>query len=99
MCLHIESIDMISYQTAKCSFTFYRRYSFTPDKFRNIFYAVVLSDGRHSYIHKYESNVSMLSRGNFFFYLKSVKFLFLFSIDIEAKIGCLNHTGTHNIRD
>ena len=39
----------------------------------------MLSDGRHSYIHKYESNASMLSR--VIFYLKSVTFLFLFSID------------------
>ena len=38
----------------------------------------VLSDGWHLYVHKYESNASMLSRG--FFYLKSVNFLFLFSI-------------------
>ena len=38
----------------------------------------MLSDRRHSYIHKYESNASMLSR--VIFYLKSVHFLFLFSI-------------------
>ena len=46
------------------------------------FHAVVLSDRRHSYIHKYESNASMLSR--VIFYLKSVTFLFLFSI---VKLG------------
>ena len=38
----------------------------------------MLSDGRHSYIHNYENNASMLSR--VIFYLKSVHFLFLFSI-------------------
>ena len=38
----------------------------------------MLSDGRHSYIHKYESNASLLSR--VIFYFKSVNFLFLFSI-------------------
>ena len=32
---------------------------------------IVLSDGRHVYIHKFESNESMLSR-LFFFYLKIV---------------------------
>ena len=42
---------------------------------------VVLSDGRHSYIHKYESNAYMLSRVNF--NLKSVNFLFLFSIEMK----------------
>ena len=40
---------------------------------------VVLSEGRHSYIHMFESNASMLSR--VIFYLKNVHFLFLFSID------------------
>ena len=39
---------------------------------------VVLSEGRHSYIQKYEGNASMLSR--VIFYLQSVNFLFLFSI-------------------
>ena len=38
----------------------------------------VLSEGRHLYIHMFESNASMLSR--VIFYLKSVHFLFLFSI-------------------
>ena len=38
----------------------------------------MLLDGRHSYIHKYESNASMLSR--VIFYLQSVNFLFSFSI-------------------
>ena len=33
----------------------------------------MLSDGRHSYIHKYGSNASMLS--SVIFYLKSVHFL------------------------
>ena len=45
---------------------------------------VVLSDGRHSYIHKNESNASMLSRV-IFIDLKSVHFLFLFSICSENK--------------
>ena len=35
MCNKYSNIDMLMYQTAKCSLTFYRRYSFTPDKFRN----------------------------------------------------------------
>ena len=39
----------------------------------------MLSDGWHSYIHKYKSNASMLSR--VIFYLKIVNFLFLFSIE------------------
>ena len=43
----------------------------------------MLSDGRHSYIHKYESNASMLSR--VIFYLKSVNFLFWFSISTGVK--------------
>ena len=38
----------------------------------------MFSDVRHSYIHKYESNASMLSQ--VIVYLKSVNFLFLFSI-------------------
>ena len=42
----------------------------------------MLSDGRHSYIHKNESNASMLSR--VIFYLKSVTFLFLFSLFIRV---------------
>ena len=45
----------------------------------------MLSDRRHSYIHKYESNASMLSR--VIFYLKSVTFLFLFSIYIYGGGG------------
>ena len=36
MCLHIENIDMISYQTAKCNFTFFLNFSLTPVKIRNI---------------------------------------------------------------
>ena len=44
----------------------------------------MLSDGRHSYIHKYEGNASMLSR--VIFYLQSVSFLFLFSIYDQIKI-------------
>ena len=43
-----------------------------------------MSDGRHLYIHKYESNASILRR--VIFYLKSVHFLFLFSIYIETRI-------------
>ena len=42
------------------------------------FHVVVLSDGLHLYVLKFESNESMFSR--FFFNLKSVYFLFLFSI-------------------
>ena len=38
----------------------------------------MLFDGRHSYINKYESNASMLSR--VIIYIQSVNFLFLFSI-------------------
>ena len=66
---------MIPYMTPKCSFTFYLRYSFTPPEF---FYEVGLSDGRHLYIDKFESNEPMLSR--LIFYLKSVNLFFLFSI-------------------
>ena len=44
----------------------------------------MLSDGRHLYIHEYESNASMLSR--VIFYLKSVNFLFLLSIELSGAI-------------
>ena len=37
VCSHIQNIDMLTYQTAKCSFTFYQCHSFTLDQFRNIF--------------------------------------------------------------
>ena len=42
------------------------------------FHVVVSSDGWHSYIHTFESNADMFSR--VIFYLKSVNFLFLFSL-------------------
>ena len=48
---------------------------------------VVLSDGRHLYIYKFESNKSMLSR--LIFSLKSVNFLFLFSIFIFLTKVCV----------
>ena len=34
--LHIQNIDMLTYQRAKCSLMFYQPYSFTHDQFRNI---------------------------------------------------------------
>ena len=48
--VHIQNIDLLKYQTAKCSLTFYQYHSFTLDQFRNIFFMVVLSDGRPSCI-------------------------------------------------
>ena len=55
-----------------------------PDKFRNKFMQLCcLTGGTHIYIHKYESNASMLSR--VIFYLKSVHFFFLFSM--QSKTG------------
>ena len=54
-----------------------------PPEFRNIFMqVVVLSDGGHLYIHKFDNNESMLSR--LIFYLNSVNFLFLLSIVLMA---------------
>ena len=50
---------------------------------------VVLSDGRHLFIHKSESNESMLSW--FIFYLKSVNFLFLFSILKHRVLGTIQN--------
>ena len=58
MCLRIKNVAMISYQSAKCSFTFNLRYSFTPDQFRTIFMWMPL------YIHTSEINVSMFMSGN-----------------------------------
>ena len=34
--LHIQNIDMLTYQRAKCSLTFYQPYSFTHDQFQTI---------------------------------------------------------------
>ena len=38
VCSHIQNIDMLTYQTSKCSFRFYQRHSFALDQFRNIFH-------------------------------------------------------------
>ena len=51
VCSHIQNIDMLTYQTAKCSFTFYQRHSFTLDQFRNIFSRLsCLTGALHVYI-------------------------------------------------
>ena len=51
VCSRNQNIDILTYQTAKCIFTFYQRHSFTFDQSRNIFFTVVLSDGCPSCIH------------------------------------------------
>ena len=69
MYLHIENINMISYQTAKGSFTLYLRYSFTPDKFRNNFMGLSCQMGG---IHIY--TCFLLKVMHLCFYLNSVNF-------------------------
>ena len=76
-------MDMLTYQTAKRSFTFYQRYTFTPDQLKKTLCFSVLLDGRHSYIHTFQRNLSVLSW--LIFHLKSVNFLFLFSIYCNRK--------------
>ena len=53
MCLHIQNMDMLTYQTAKCSLTFYQRYSFTPDQFKKFAYALLVR--RAAFIYTYFS--------------------------------------------
>ena len=51
VCSHTQNIDMLIFQTAKCTFTFNQRYSFTPDQFRNIFMRLSFLKGTfHVYI-------------------------------------------------
>ena len=48
---HTQNINTLIFQTAKCSFTFIQRYSFTPDQFRNIFMRLSFLTGAfHVYI-------------------------------------------------
>ena len=51
VCSRIQNIDMLTYQTAKCIFTFYQRHSFTFDQFRNIVLRLsCLTGALHVYI-------------------------------------------------
>ena len=51
VCSHIQNIDMLTYQTAKCSVTLNQRHSFTLDQFRNIFSRLsCLTGAFHVYI-------------------------------------------------
>ena len=80
-CSHIQNIDMLTYQSAKCSFTFYQRHSFTLDQFRNIFSRLsCLTGALHVYI--LLKTVTVFRWVNFD--QKSVKFLFLLSIILFA---------------
>ena len=87
VCSHIQNIDMLTYHKEKCSFTFYQRHSFMLDQFRNIFSRLsCLTGALHLYIllKKYDC-VKWVN-----FYLKSVKFLFLLSIELGDEFRLVN---------
>ena len=51
VCSYTQNIDTLIFQTAKCTFTFNQRYSYTPDQFRNIFMRLSFLTGTfHVYI-------------------------------------------------
>ena len=51
VCSNIPNSDMLTYQTAKCSFTFYQRHSFMLDQFPSIFSLLpCLTSAFHVYI-------------------------------------------------
>ena len=87
VCLHIHKMDMLTYQVAKCSLTFYQHYSFTPDQFKKKKknFAYVRLVRRAPFIYTYFSkNFVCVNLGGFS--SKKCKLSFLFRI---CKVVCM----------
>ena len=86
---------MISYQTANCSFTFYLRYSFTHNKFWDIFMHLSSPTGG-IHIHKNESNASMLSRIIFILKVSTFFFCSVYLRNIHDQLLSKSHFSTQS---